>query len=164
MFQSFARWCFGRVVTFLNARCCYYRIVDIVDKWEKTKKKKCCFPLWNRLVKNNKIAVKWFKNQFFVLGNRLPVVAIKSFGISAIKMSSLAQYQNYETLLVTSPKENVVHVQLNRPIQMNAMNQAFWRWYQFFSFCFFILCLLVCIFCFLPQGNGWMFPHHQRWQ
>ncbi|KAK3094008.1 hypothetical protein FSP39_022832 [Pinctada imbricata] len=39
---------------------------------------------------------------------------------------SSSNYQ-FETLKVTRPKENVVHVELNRPQKLNAMNQAFWR-------------------------------------
>jgi len=41
-------------------------------------------------------------------------------------MSTLPQHQ-YETLLVTSPKEFVYHVQLNRPKKYNAMNSEFWK-------------------------------------
>jgi len=36
-------------------------------------------------------------------------------------------YGPYETLLVVGPEDGVLHVQLNRPAQLNAMNQAFWR-------------------------------------
>ncbi|XP_043913025.1 delta(3,5)-Delta(2,4)-dienoyl-CoA isomerase, mitochondrial isoform X1 [Protopterus annectens] len=41
-------------------------------------------------------------------------------------MSSLASY-NYETLKVSQPKENILHVELNRPEKRNALNRAFWR-------------------------------------
>ncbi|XP_028680458.1 delta(3,5)-Delta(2,4)-dienoyl-CoA isomerase, mitochondrial [Erpetoichthys calabaricus] len=41
--------------------------------------------------------------------------------------SASGQLPNYETLLVSRPRENVLHVELNRPNKMNAMNQAFWR-------------------------------------
>jgi len=69
-----------------------------------------------------------------LLGRRMPTVLLQMVAKSASssnnnQMSSLAQYQSYETLLVTSPNENVYHVQLNRPKQLNAMNQAFWRYY-----------------------------------
>lgn len=40
-------------------------------------------------------------------------------------MSALPNY-NFETLLVTSPKEFVYEVKINRPEQLNSMNKAFW--------------------------------------
>ncbi|XP_077336470.1 delta(3,5)-Delta(2,4)-dienoyl-CoA isomerase, mitochondrial isoform X2 [Lithobates pipiens] len=40
--------------------------------------------------------------------------------------AGLASY-DYETLKVTTPKENIFHVELNRPEKRNAMNKAFWR-------------------------------------
>jgi len=46
--------------------------------------------------------------------------------VPAMAMSTLPQHQ-YETLLVTSPKEFVYHVQLNRPKKYNAMNSEFWK-------------------------------------
>jgi len=49
--------------------------------------------------------------------------------ITIMSSSSLKQYQNFDTLLVTNPNENVYHVQLNRPKQLNSMNQAFWRFF-----------------------------------
>jgi delta(3,5)-delta(2,4)-dienoyl-CoA isomerase len=36
-------------------------------------------------------------------------------------------YGPYETLRVTGPDDGVLHVELNRPDQLNAMNKAFWR-------------------------------------
>ena len=82
---------------------------------------------------------------YCLLGRRMPTVLLqmvaKSASSSNNQMSSLAQYQSYETLLVTSPNENVYHVQLNRPKQLNAMNQAFWRFllllhcFRFHHFC-----------------------------
>ncbi|XP_002730784.1 delta(3,5)-Delta(2,4)-dienoyl-CoA isomerase, mitochondrial-like [Saccoglossus kowalevskii] len=45
---------------------------------------------------------------------------------SARKMSSNSLPQ-FETLAVTSPKEYVYQVELNRPKKLNAMNKAFWR-------------------------------------
>lgn len=45
--------------------------------------------------------------------------------LSVRKMSS--QTYNFETLKVTSPREDVAHVELNRPDKLNAMNKAFWR-------------------------------------
>lgn len=42
------------------------------------------------------------------------------------KMSSTSSYQ-YETVSVTSEKNHVLHVQLNRPESLNAMNKMFWR-------------------------------------
>lgn len=38
-----------------------------------------------------------------------------------------SQSYNFETLKVTSPREHVAHVELNRPDKLNAMNKAFWR-------------------------------------
>lgn len=34
----------------------------------------------------------------------------------------------YETLMVTSPHQYVVHVEINRPDKRNAMNAKFWRY------------------------------------
>ncbi|XP_040179256.1 delta(3,5)-Delta(2,4)-dienoyl-CoA isomerase, mitochondrial isoform X1 [Rana temporaria] len=34
---------------------------------------------------------------------------------------------DYETLKVTTPKDNIFHVEINRPEKRNAMNKAFWR-------------------------------------
>lgn len=34
----------------------------------------------------------------------------------------------FETLLVSTPREYVYHVELNRPQQLNAMNSVFWRY------------------------------------
>ncbi|XP_068106717.1 delta(3,5)-Delta(2,4)-dienoyl-CoA isomerase, mitochondrial isoform X2 [Hyperolius riggenbachi] len=39
--------------------------------------------------------------------------------------AALASY-NYETLKVTSPMDQVFHVEINRPEKRNAMNRAFW--------------------------------------
>ncbi|GFY48152.1 delta(3,5)-Delta(2,4)-dienoyl-CoA isomerase, mitochondrial [Trichonephila inaurata madagascariensis] len=41
-------------------------------------------------------------------------------------MSSTSNYQ-YETLNVTSDQDHVLHVQLNRPDRLNAMNKIFWH-------------------------------------
>merc|ERR1712135_44670 len=69
------------------------------------------------------------------MGNQIVEImlsAVKVLGqgaakkIPAMAMSTLPQHQ-YETLLVTSPKEFVYHVQLNRPKKYNAMNSAFWE-------------------------------------
>ncbi|XP_018432412.1 PREDICTED: delta(3,5)-Delta(2,4)-dienoyl-CoA isomerase, mitochondrial [Nanorana parkeri] len=40
--------------------------------------------------------------------------------------AGLASY-NYETLNVTTPRDHVFQVELNRPEKRNAMNKAFWR-------------------------------------
>lgn len=45
---------------------------------------------------------------------------------AAMASSSLSKYK-FETLLVSSPKDFVYLVELNRPKQMNAMNSTFWR-------------------------------------
>lgn len=50
-----------------------------------------------------------------------PVNAIAATNIS--KMSSLS---NLETLKVTTPKENIYHVELNRPDKVNALNLKMW--------------------------------------
>ncbi|XP_076098820.1 delta(3,5)-Delta(2,4)-dienoyl-CoA isomerase, mitochondrial-like isoform X1 [Mytilus galloprovincialis] len=42
------------------------------------------------------------------------------------KMSGETSY-DFETLKVSSPREDVAHVELNRPDRLNAMNIAFWR-------------------------------------
>ncbi|XP_055931709.1 delta(3,5)-Delta(2,4)-dienoyl-CoA isomerase, mitochondrial-like [Argiope bruennichi] len=41
-------------------------------------------------------------------------------------MSSTSNYQ-YETLSVTSDRDHVLHVQLNRPDKLNAINKIFWH-------------------------------------
>lgn len=38
-----------------------------------------------------------------------------------------SQTYNFETLKITSPREDVAHVEVNRPDKLNAMNEAFWR-------------------------------------
>merc|ERR1719272_465806 len=35
-------------------------------------------------------------------------------------------YGPYETLRVTGPDNGILHVELNRPERLNALNQAFW--------------------------------------
>ena len=40
-------------------------------------------------------------------------------------MMSNASAYSYETLQITSPSENVLHVELNRPDKRNAMNRQF---------------------------------------
>lgn len=34
----------------------------------------------------------------------------------------------FETLAVSSPRENVYHVELNRPDKLNAMNKTMWKY------------------------------------
>lgn len=41
-------------------------------------------------------------------------------------MSALAGYQ-YETLSVSQPSQNVLHVEMSRPNKRNAMNQQFFK-------------------------------------
>ncbi|XP_078001328.1 delta(3,5)-Delta(2,4)-dienoyl-CoA isomerase, mitochondrial-like [Glandiceps talaboti] len=41
-------------------------------------------------------------------------------------MSSTSKY-NFETLVVSNPKEYIYRVELNRPKKLNAMNKTFWR-------------------------------------
>ena len=41
--------------------------------------------------------------------------------------SSLAEYAQYKTLNVTQPSEYVVHVEMNRPEKLNAMNKELWK-------------------------------------
>ncbi|XP_018432411.1 PREDICTED: delta(3,5)-Delta(2,4)-dienoyl-CoA isomerase, mitochondrial-like [Nanorana parkeri] len=50
------------------------------------------------------------------------VLALRNMSSEA----GLASY-NYETLKVTTPRDHVFHVELNRPEKRNAMNRAFWR-------------------------------------
>lgn len=50
----------------------------------------------------------------------------KSFDTLSYRMSSTSSYQ-YETLNVTSDQNYVLHVQLNRPESLNAMNKRFWH-------------------------------------
>lgn len=64
---------------------------------------------------------------------RLPAVKFLTFFSSKAvyanttgAMSTLSQY-NFETLKVSSPKEFVYHVEINRPDKRNAMNIPFWK-------------------------------------
>ncbi|XP_043208128.1 delta(3,5)-Delta(2,4)-dienoyl-CoA isomerase, mitochondrial-like, partial [Amphibalanus amphitrite] len=41
--------------------------------------------------------------------------------------SSLADYAQYKTLNVTQPSEYVVHVEMNRPEKLNALNKEMWK-------------------------------------
>lgn len=51
----------------------------------------------------------------------------KELTVSAARgMATLSQYK-YETLRVSSPKEFVYHVEINRPEKRNAMNLPFWK-------------------------------------
>ncbi|KAG8183601.1 hypothetical protein JTE90_025153 [Oedothorax gibbosus] len=56
----------------------------------------------------------------------LSLRAIRPQKFLAAAMSSNASSYQYETLLVTSQQEHVLHVQLNRPERLNAMNRIFW--------------------------------------
>ncbi|XP_066959336.1 delta(3,5)-Delta(2,4)-dienoyl-CoA isomerase, mitochondrial [Macrobrachium rosenbergii] len=49
-----------------------------------------------------------------------------SLAVRAMCASASKGY-SFETLAVTSPRENVYHVELNRPDALNAMNSTFWR-------------------------------------
>ncbi|XP_042869939.1 delta(3,5)-Delta(2,4)-dienoyl-CoA isomerase, mitochondrial-like isoform X2 [Penaeus japonicus] len=42
-------------------------------------------------------------------------------------MAAAADGYTFETLAVSTPQENVYHVQLNRPDKLNAMNNTMWR-------------------------------------
>ncbi|XP_078001327.1 delta(3,5)-Delta(2,4)-dienoyl-CoA isomerase, mitochondrial-like [Glandiceps talaboti] len=53
------------------------------------------------------------------------VFHLAQISCQARKMSSTTY--NFETLAVSSPKEHVYQVELNRPSKLNAMNRAFWR-------------------------------------
>ncbi|XP_067130537.1 delta(3,5)-Delta(2,4)-dienoyl-CoA isomerase, mitochondrial-like [Centruroides vittatus] len=44
----------------------------------------------------------------------------------ARKMSDIARYE-FETLIVTSPHDHVLHVEINRPETLNSMDKTFWR-------------------------------------
>jgi delta(3,5)-delta(2,4)-dienoyl-CoA isomerase len=46
--------------------------------------------------------------------------------LRAMSSGTSTSYE-YETLKVTTPVENVVQVEINRPEKRNAMNRAFWR-------------------------------------
>ncbi|CAL1295840.1 unnamed protein product [Larinioides sclopetarius] len=52
--------------------------------------------------------------------------SIQSFKRLTRAMSSTSNYQ-YETLSVTSNRDHVLHVQLNRPDKLNAINRIFWH-------------------------------------
>lgn len=42
-------------------------------------------------------------------------------------MAAAAEGYSFETLAVSSPRENVYLVQLNRPDKLNAMNETMWK-------------------------------------
>ena len=130
---------------------CFYFVNKILKRKPKSNRDavSCCETIWY-LIGFKTISVSlWlmcWHAMYCLLGRRMPTVLLqmvaKSASSSNNQMSSLlAQYQSYETLLVTSPNENVYHVQLNRPKQLNAMNQAFWRFllllhcFRFHHFC-----------------------------
>ena len=47
--------------------------------------------------------------------------------LTARAMSATVEQYKFETLEVTTPKEFVYQVDINRPDKLNAMNRAFWR-------------------------------------
>lgn len=52
---------------------------------------------------------------------------LSTYSAAMASSSALSNKYKFETLLVSSPKDHIYHVQLNRPQQLNAMNNAFWR-------------------------------------
>ncbi|XP_013778821.1 delta(3,5)-Delta(2,4)-dienoyl-CoA isomerase, mitochondrial-like [Limulus polyphemus] len=61
---------------------------------------------------------------------RAPILRIESLAgaVPNRKFSEKATYtMSYETLDITSPHKHILHVQLNRPEKLNAMNKVFWR-------------------------------------
>ena len=52
---------------------------------------------------------------------------LSTYSAAMASSSALSNKYKFETLLVSSPKDHIYHVQLNRPQQLNAMNSAFWR-------------------------------------
>ena len=57
-----------------------------------------------------------------LLGSFIKVNLLPSF---SVRMMSNASAYSYETLQITSPSENVLHVELNRPDKRIAMNRQF---------------------------------------
>lgn len=41
-------------------------------------------------------------------------------------------YNDFETLLVSTPTPHILHVQINRPSKLNAMNDKFWAEFREF--------------------------------
>ncbi|XP_013788978.1 delta(3,5)-Delta(2,4)-dienoyl-CoA isomerase, mitochondrial-like [Limulus polyphemus] len=65
-----------------------------------------------------------------VVTRTAPKIPVQSLAgvVSSRKFSEKARYtMSYETLDVTSPHERILHVQMNRPDKLNAMNKVFWR-------------------------------------
>ncbi|KAI9552512.1 hypothetical protein GHT06_022878 [Daphnia sinensis] len=60
---------------------------------------------------------------------KLGQTAVRTLSTTAANMatSSFSNKYKFETLLVSTPREYVYHVEINRPQQFNAMNSAFWR-------------------------------------
>uniref|UniRef100_UPI00358EFE84 delta(3,5)-Delta(2,4)-dienoyl-CoA isomerase, mitochondrial n=1 Tax=Myxine glutinosa TaxID=7769 RepID=UPI00358EFE84 len=67
----------------------------------------------------------------------VPRVLCKSLGLRAAftpmaptvraANHTMSAWNGVETLLVTQPRPHVLHVEMNRPEKLNAMNKAFWR-------------------------------------
>ncbi|XP_013776406.1 delta(3,5)-Delta(2,4)-dienoyl-CoA isomerase, mitochondrial-like [Limulus polyphemus] len=65
-----------------------------------------------------------------VITRTSPRITVQSLAgvVSSRNISEKARYtMSYETLDITSPHERILHVQLNRPDKLNAMNKVFWR-------------------------------------
>ncbi|XP_076039545.1 delta(3,5)-Delta(2,4)-dienoyl-CoA isomerase, mitochondrial [Oratosquilla oratoria] len=57
------------------------------------------------------------------IGYRVPqLLGVRTMAMDAPQV----QGYNYETLLISNPREHVFHVQLNRPESLNAMNSTLW--------------------------------------
>lgn len=59
-----------------------------------------------------------------IVFNFLPMFKIVRTAVSL--KSGKKMFSTFETLKLTSPKEYVVQVELNRPAQLNAFNRAMW--------------------------------------
>lgn len=51
---------------------------------------------------------------------------LKMSNLAKIQLATCSTLPKYETLAVTTPKPFVVHVELNRPEKLNAMNKKMW--------------------------------------
>lgn len=55
-----------------------------------------------------------------------PLKNFKTMNLVKTQMSRCSTLAKYKTLSLTTPKPFVIHVELNRPEKLNAMNKTMW--------------------------------------
>lgn len=71
---------------------------------------------------------------------------MSTYSAAMASSAALSSKYKFETLSVSTPKDYVYHVQLNRPQQFNAMNSAFWRFVLIQNLQFFIILFINYLF------------------